>query len=323
MHQGRSSTSRYVALNRAACEYLHRPGGGAARHAPPGHPAGARGVRPVRPTCRDARDRSSLHAHGSSGTAASSLGEERYYDIRGVRAGPDLLSLTWSDVTDRLGEVRRLEESEQRYRLLAENVSDVVVHVRDGLVAWVSPSVEPVFGAPPQAWVGRPMVEFVHPDDLEQVLRDIATLTPDATVMARQRIRGADGTYHWVESNSRVYIDAAGDEDGFLTSLRVVDALVASERELARRAQHRRGHRPAEPGRGPPAPGRPHGPGTTARRPRRRAVLRRRLVQERQRQVRARDGRRGAPRHGRADQRDDPARTTSPPDSVATSSSWH
>ena len=165
------------------------------------------------------------------------LGEVRYYDIRGVRAGPDLLSLTWSDVTERLRAEREVATSEEKYRLLAENVSDVVVHVRDGIVAWVSPSVEPVFGAPPQAWVGRPMEEFVHPDDLEQVVRDIATLTPDATVMARQRVRGADESYHWVESNTRSYLDADGAEDGFLTSLRVVDDLVATERELSRRAR--------------------------------------------------------------------------------------
>ena len=165
------------------------------------------------------------------------LGEERYYDIRGVRAGPDVFSLTWSDVTERVRADRVLEASEEKYRLLAENVSDVVVHVRDGLVAWVSPSAETVFGAPPEAWVGLPMAEFVHPDDYERVLVDVAGVMSGVTVMSRQRIRGADGTYHWVESNSRIYLDAAGAQDGFLTSLRVVDALVASEGELARRAR--------------------------------------------------------------------------------------
>jgi diguanylate cyclase (GGDEF)-like protein/PAS domain S-box-containing protein len=165
------------------------------------------------------------------------LGEERYYDIRAVRAGPDLFSLTWSDVTERLLAERRIEASEERYRLLAENVSDVVVHVRDGCVVWVSPSVEAVFGAPPEEWVGRSMEELVHPDDLPRVVQDIADLVPGVTVMSRQRIRGADAVYHWVESNSRVYVGAAGVEDGFLTSLRVVDALVVSELELDRRAR--------------------------------------------------------------------------------------
>jgi diguanylate cyclase (GGDEF)-like protein len=81
------------------------------------------------------------------------------------------------------------------------------------------------------------MEEFIHPDDLESVLQDIDRLAFGVTIMSRQRIRDAGGAYHWVESNSRVYLDASGTEDGFLTSLRVVDALVASEHELARRAQ--------------------------------------------------------------------------------------
>jgi diguanylate cyclase (GGDEF)-like protein/PAS domain S-box-containing protein len=226
----------YVALNRAACEYLQRPAEGL---------LGTRllatlpGLAEAGLLERYAETVESGHPYLITGFRYSNelLGEERYYDIRGVRAGPDLLSLTWNDVTVRLQSERVLEASEEKYRLLAENVSDVVVHVRDGLVTWVSPSAESVFGAPPEAWVGRPMVEFIHPDDLEKVVREIATLLPDATVMARQRIKGADGTYHWVESNSRVYLDATGAEDGFLTSLRVVDALVASERELDRRAR--------------------------------------------------------------------------------------
>jgi diguanylate cyclase (GGDEF)-like protein len=81
------------------------------------------------------------------------------------------------------------------------------------------------------------MEEFVHPDDLPKVVQDIVQLVPGVTVMSRQRIRGADGAYHWVESNSRVYVGASGAEDGFLTSLRIVDSLVASEDELDRRAR--------------------------------------------------------------------------------------
>jgi len=233
---GRIVDFTYLALNRAACEYLRRPGaellGTRLLATLPGlAEAGllARYVDVVESgvpfVITGLRYRNEL------------LDEDRYYVIRGVRAGPDMFSLTWSDITERLEADRVVESSEEKYRLLAENVSDVVVHVRDGLVAWVSPSVEPVFGAPPQAWVGRSMVEFIHPDDLERVVEDVAALAPGVTIMSRQRIRGADGIYHWVESNSRVYIDATGAEDGFLTSLRVVDELVATEHELARRAR--------------------------------------------------------------------------------------
>jgi diguanylate cyclase (GGDEF)-like protein/PAS domain S-box-containing protein len=226
----------YIAVNRATCEYLQRPAEDL---------LGTR-LLVTLPGLGEAGLFASYADVVESGVPCvisgvmygnELLGEERYYDIQGVRAGPDQLSLSWRDVTQRLQTERVLEASEEKFRLLAENVSDVVVHLRHGLVAWVSPSVEGVFGAPPEAWVGRSMVEFVHPDDLERVVRDIATLVPGVTVMARQRILGADGAYHWVESNSRAYVNSSGAEDGFLTSLRVVDDLVASERELARRAR--------------------------------------------------------------------------------------
>ena len=226
----------YVALNRAACEYVNRPAedmlGTLLLTTMPGLGESGLFARYVEVVESGVPFRTTGFRYRNE-----LLGDERYYDIRAVRAGPDLFSLTWSDVSERLETERVVAASAEKYRLLAENVSDVVVHIRDGLVAWVSPSVESMFGAPPQTWVGRPMVEFVHPDDLAMVTRDVARLVPGAPVMSRQRIRGADDTYHWVESNSRVYIDAAGVEDGFLTSLRVVDALVESERELARRAR--------------------------------------------------------------------------------------
>ena len=83
-------------------------GGGAARHAPPGDPAGTR----ASPACSPGMSRWSRSGvpYLITGFRYSNelLGEERYYDIRGVRAGPDLLSLTWSDVTERLrGGARR------------------------------------------------------------------------------------------------------------------------------------------------------------------------------------------------------------------------
>ena len=295
----------YVALNRAACEYLHRPAeellGTRLLATLPGLSASG----PVRPYVEVVEIGQAVPDHRSPVRQRAARRGALLRRPR-VRAGPDLLSLTWSDVTERLQVERVVEASEEKYRLLAENVSDVVVHVRDGLVAWVSPSVEPVFGAPP-AGVGGSAHGGVHPSG---------------------RPRAGAARHH--DPDARCHRHGPAADPGSRRHLplgRVELPRVRRRRRCRGRVPHlapgrrcprgvrgrtrppcadRRGHRPAEPGRGPAAPGRPHGPGTTAWRPRRRAVLRRRLVQERQRQVRARDGRRGAPRHGRADQRDDP-----------------
>ena len=62
-----------------------------------------------------------------------------------MRVG-ELLSYSWRDVTERHRSAERLEASERRFRLLAENATDVVVHMRDGRIVWVSPSVTTVLG---------------------------------------------------------------------------------------------------------------------------------------------------------------------------------
>ncbi|MEQ1702434.1 MAG: PAS domain-containing protein, partial [Ilumatobacteraceae bacterium] len=65
---------------------------------------------------------------------------------------------------------RSLEElaaSERRYRMLAENATDVVYALdTTGRITWVSPSVEEILGWRPGDLVGRLLHEILHPDDL-------------------------------------------------------------------------------------------------------------------------------------------------------------
>ena len=146
----------------------------------------------------------------------------RYYDIRGNHVGGDLITLTWRDVTQRVESVRHIAASEQRFRLLAENVGDVVLHVRDGVIDWVSPSVEAVLGAPPEHWVGRPVLELIADEDYGA--RDKVTwLAEDRAVIPSGRVKAADGTRHWVHVHARTFYDAGGNPDGYTASFRVID----------------------------------------------------------------------------------------------------
>ena len=126
-------------------------------------------------------------------------GQQRFYDVRGARLG-DGLSLTWRDVTDRHEAARRLSESEEHYRLLAEQTTDVVgIGDSQGFIRWVSPSVERATGWTVEELVDRPFTDIVHPDDLETVRgarRDISEDRP-STMQVRLRQRG--GTYRWFD----------------------------------------------------------------------------------------------------------------------------
>ena len=105
-----------------------------------------------------------------------------------------------------------LREREARYRLLADNIADVVVRLdRNGTFLFVSQSVEPMLGLKPDDLIGRSCFDFVHPDDLATVAAATAELTDGTlTRTAMFRTRRADGSMAWVEFNFKL---AGADED--------------------------------------------------------------------------------------------------------------
>ena len=157
------------------------------------------------------------------------LDDLRYYDIRGANAGPNLISLTWRDVTDRVDAAQRISDSEAHFRLLAENSGDVVVHVRDNRFVWVSPSIEKVLGAPPEYWLGRETGEMIPPDDELTHAARIQQMR-QGPFIGQARVVATDGTTHWVHAHAKPFYDADGNRDGVVTSFRLIDDEVAQRR---------------------------------------------------------------------------------------------
>lgn len=161
------------------------------------------------------------------------LGTTLRYNIRGSRTVRGRLSLTYSDVTDRFEARQRLAASEEKYRLLAENSSDAVVHVREGKVAWVSPAVEKVLAAPPQRWIGTPIRDVIPPEDVPKFEERWAAYEAGSEVQQRIRVNSVDGATHWVHLHAGPFYDVEGRRDGVIAALRLIDDEVAAEQELA------------------------------------------------------------------------------------------
>ncbi|MCB0931505.1 MAG: PAS domain S-box protein [Mycobacterium sp.] len=153
----------------------------------------------------------------------------RHYDIRATRTSADRLNLTWRDVTERSDLVRRIADSEEKYRLLAENAADVVMLIRDGKFVWSSPSVEDVLGAPPEYWLGRAELEIVPPEEESAHFARVKTLAEGGAVKGRARVRSLDGVTHWVHLFAKPFYDADGRQDGIRSAFRVIDAEVAAQ----------------------------------------------------------------------------------------------
>ena len=107
--------------------------------------------------------------------------------------------------------------------MLAENVTDVVIHVRDGVVVWVSPSVTSVFGGTAAGWVGFDLMDVLHPDDLPVYADVMQRVEAGESVVARGRFRDIEGVYRLVDAHVRTYVGADGRPDGIIATYRVVD----------------------------------------------------------------------------------------------------
>ena len=123
----------------------------------------------------------------------------------------------------------------QRYRMIADNSSDVVYETTpDGVIRWVSPAIEQLLGYAPSEFRGTLARDHVHPDDLAMV--DELRLTVYAGSELDEipcRFRRADGTYRDCTMRARPVRGADGAIIGAVTALRDSHEKTAALRALA------------------------------------------------------------------------------------------
>ena len=166
-------------------------------------------------------------------------GEIRYLSVRGaVERGPDGTVLAVSGVTMDVTNAKRAElvlrESEARYRLLAENVTDIIAQMDlQGVITFVTPACERVLGYRPEELVGRRLLDLLHPDDQARIQAGVQARIvagPDQISAAVQyRVRHKDGRWIWIEGQPTVLYDAAGAPIALQDSVRDVSDRKAAE----------------------------------------------------------------------------------------------
>ena len=107
------------------------------------------------------------------------------------------------NVTEKIIAEQALQNSEQKFRLLAEHAEDIISESSpDGIFQYVSPSVEKALGYSRDEMEGNSIIEFVHPDDaLEFKLhKNSVILNRIDNLTLRYRVRTKSNEYIWLES---------------------------------------------------------------------------------------------------------------------------
>ncbi|MFE1601105.1 PAS domain-containing hybrid sensor histidine kinase/response regulator [Methylobacterium sp. ID0610] len=156
-------------------------------------------------------------------------------EIRTVRTEDGGLIQTLTDITDR-------RSAEDRYRLLAENATDLISlrPIRGGKQVYVSPSSRAVVGWEPEEFKQLSIHQRLHPDDVERMQREAAGARPGVPRRTSEyRLRHKSGHYIWVES-TLLLTKPGTPEEALIVASRDVTARRAADAALREsEARHR------------------------------------------------------------------------------------
>ncbi|WP_243953200.1 EAL domain-containing protein [Methylobacterium sp. J-067] len=149
---------------------------------------------------------------------------------------------TFLDISARRAAEATVRESERRFRLIAENVNDVIVlgdlsmHRR-----YVSPNVRSQLGYATEQFLEEWVTDRIHPDDRHVFAEHWSRLCGehDTCSICCCRLQHAEGHYLWIEFSVRLVRDPDnGRATGYVAALRDVSARKAAEEQVQHMALH-------------------------------------------------------------------------------------
>jgi PAS domain S-box-containing protein len=143
--------------------------------------------------------------------------------------------MVFYDISDRKNAEAMLKESEEKYRIISENISDLVFfHNTEGELIYVSPSTNELLGYQPSDWLGKIPYDLLHPEDEKTYLRSIepAYLLQAEKLSNRFRFKNSKGEFIWFETIASPIFNSDAELIGVQTLSRNVMSFVHAEEEM-------------------------------------------------------------------------------------------
>ncbi|MCK4380065.1 MAG: PAS domain S-box protein, partial [Candidatus Lokiarchaeota archaeon] len=146
-----------------------------------------------------------------------------------------------TDITNRKIAEQKLKESEEMYRLLAENIHDIIVGLdKKFQIEYINEEVvKKVLGTAKKYVLGKNVLDFVHPDDKAVGLNSLVKGIKDKEGIMEVRIRHQKGHYIWFEVKGKAFLNNKGELKGILIARNITERKHAEEKLRESEEQYR------------------------------------------------------------------------------------
>ena len=161
------------------------------------------------------------------------------YDSYG---NPIKLIGTHIDISEIKEKERELEISEEKFRFIAENTTDLICqHDLNGVFTYVSNSAKDIIGYLPDELVGENPYDNIHPDDILELKKRHQNILSDKQLNTSTfRFRTKNNSYVWLEIISKIITDIDNNLIGIQTSSRDITERINAEQEVKMALQKER-----------------------------------------------------------------------------------
>lgn len=118
------------------------------------------------------------------------------------------------DITKRRKMEEIIKESEQNFRIIAQNVNDIIIRQTiDGIITYISPACIHLTGYYPEELIDHPISSHIHPSDMPKIkLLKTSSETDFFPTHSSFRFMKQDGQYRWFEGIDNPRLSESGEE---------------------------------------------------------------------------------------------------------------
>lgn len=125
---------------------------------------------------------------------------------------------------------QKIQKSEEYFRSLIENATDLIAVLGpQGEMHFASPSVRKVMGYDPKELVGKNLMDFVHPQDMEDAQYLFTAASTKSDVSAEFRFLHQNGSWRGLEAVGKSIVDEAGELRLIINARDITDRLLEQE----------------------------------------------------------------------------------------------